>query len=112
MLNIPIITAITAMIFLIKTTVVIFKTKLIPSIDKKYTRPLVNKNALPNINIFFLSLVPSKIFIKNNNTHIAHGLKPSINPNNIDINGRENVFTFTLPTIGNLYVFLLLFLPS
>ena len=45
-----------------------------------YTRALVNRKANPKVNIFFLSFIPIRTLIKNNNTHIAQGLNPSINP--------------------------------
>ena len=43
----------------------------------------VNKNASPKDHIRFLSFIPINILIKNNNTHIAHGLNPSTKPINI-----------------------------
>ena len=37
---------------------------------------------------------------KNNNTHIAHGLKPSTKPITVAINGNDTLAALILPIIG------------
>ena len=52
--------------------------------------------------------MPSKELIKNNSTHIAHGLNPSTSPITIDIKTREVFLTSILPRKGKTSLFSLL----
>ena len=58
-----------------------------------------------NNGIFFLLFIPINILIKNNNTHMAHGLNPSAKPIKIDIIGIVKFFnSIVLPKIDILCV--------
>ena len=61
---------------------------------------LVNINVKPSAHILFLSFIPRSILIKNNNTHIAQGLKPSKSPIMTVTIGRAIFLVSTLPIKG------------
>ena len=66
----------------------------------KYINAEDNKKVKPNITIFFLSFIPINILIKNNKTHIAHGLNPSTRPIKTAITGKVNFLVSTVPISG------------
>ena len=69
------------------------------NINNKYTRADVTKNVTPKAHILFLFFMLNNIVIKNINTHIAHGLNPSIAPIIIDKIGKETLAGSISPNI-------------
>jgi hypothetical protein len=76
------------------------------SINTKYTNAEVIRNVTPSVHIFFLFFILNSILIKNINTHIAHGLNPSINPINNEINGKDTLFALNFIVLPKKFIFL------
>src|SRR5574344_1249409 len=72
------------------------------TINSTYTSADEARNVIPKIHIFLRSFIPNSIVIKKINTHIAHGLNPSVSPKTIARIGNDTLFAEIWPRIGTL----------